>query len=203
MRAVHHLLLTLRLYSAAAAVDQQTCSFQSGTPAPQPAPVAGAPTFTCASTDDAAVGSGNVTITPDRTTDTYLDAQVFNFRRRPVVGGKGNVKVAALVTGADGGCAVHNPPAGWPAPPATQAEAEKRIIDYLTQAGVLGADLAVLPENAFGRRGMKGHPGCTREPETIDGPAVTSVRAVAKRFAMHIIPLCTRGATGRSTTRPW
>jgi hypothetical protein len=163
----------------------QKCLFNGGSPTAQP--TEGSPTFTCASSDNAAVGSGEVSIAPSGD-NTYLDAQIFNYHEARVIG-RGLVKVAALPLGADGGCArgANPAPPGWPVIPTSSDEKVQRILGYLTHAGESGADIAVLPENAFGRLGETAHPACSRDPEPVDGPAVTSVRAVAAKYGMNVV----------------
>ena len=92
--------------------------------------------------------------------------------------GRGLVNIAVLSLGADGGCAGPNPPAS----PAAKAE---RIIAYLNRAGERGTDLAVLPENAFGRPGEK--PACFMAAEPVSGPTVSAIRAIAKRYGMNVV----------------
>jgi hypothetical protein len=162
-----------------------TCIFSDGRPAAQPTQPKGAPTFTCASIDNAAVGHGRLSIGGGSADGAYLDAQVFSYARTRS-SGRGRVKVALLPLGADGGCGRGAPdPPGWPGIPTSAEEGMRRILSYLNRAGEEGADLAVLPENAFGRRGMP--PACAREPETIDGPVATAVRSLARRHRMHVV----------------
>eukprot|EP00729_Bicosta_minor_P018795 gene18795-6043_t len=104
------------------------------------------------------------------------------------------VKVAALALGADGGCATgacsppeseYCPP-GYPGHPPSKANGTQRIIDYLNEAGESGVDLAVLPENAFGRPGMDVS-ACYHAPEPVDGESVKTVQALAKKWKMNVV----------------
>ena len=63
----------------------------------------------------------------------------------------------------------------------------RSIYSYLHRAGRGGADLAVLPENAFGRPGMIHHPGCVHAAEPVDGPLVQSVSAIAAQYQMNVV----------------
>ena len=146
------------------------CRFGDGAAVSQPT---AQDVLTC--TPPATVGAGAVSATLHSDV-TYADAQIFSYAPKKV-GGRGLVSVAALAYGADGGCAHGFVPAN-----ATARDA--LIYSYLHRAGASGADLAVLPENAFGRPGMIHHPGCVHAAEPVDGPLVQSVSKIAAQYQM-------------------
>jgi hypothetical protein len=108
---------------------------------------------------------------------TYVDVQVYTYKAKNVTG-RGQVRVAALALGADGGC-------GSKDRPTSAANGTARIFQYLNRAGELGVDLSVLPENAFGRPGMSAN--CLHQAEQIDGPLVKSVQKIALQYGMNIV----------------
>ena len=68
-----------------------------------------------------------------------------------------------------------------------QADKEKEeiILGYLNAAGERGVDLAVLPENAFGRPGAP--VACAHPAEPVDGPLVKKIAALAAKYAMYVV----------------
>lgn len=175
------------------------CAFGDGAPAA--AQPSGDAVLTC--TPPARSGAGTVELTVEAPGDAYLDAQLFRYEEHHVPTGRGLVKVAALALGADGGCspgacgALQPGPApgpggggpycppGYPGKPTNSSEKEQRISEYLNEAARQGADLAVLPENAYGGPWLPAN--CRHAPEPLDGPLVSSIRAVAKRHRMNIV----------------
>jgi hypothetical protein len=148
------------------------CRFGDGAAVSQPT---AQDVLTC--TPPAAVGAGAVSALLHSDV-TYADSQIFSYAPKKT-GGRGLVSVAALAYGADGGCA-H----GFVPDNATARDA--LIYSYLHRAGASGADLVVLPENAFGRPGMI-HPGCVHPAEPVDGPLVQSVSKIAAQYQMNVV----------------
>jgi len=146
--------------SAAFALKPQTCKFANGQPVAQPEqPSSSGPLLTC--TPPHASGSGSVELAPTNAV-AYRNAQIISYDKKANSSARGLVKVAVLALGADGGCARgacglgNNSycPKNDPGEPKSAAEGTARIVAYLEQAGKQGSDLAVLPENAFGRCGL-------------------------------------------------
>ena len=70
------------------------------------------------------------------------------------------------------------------------------IVDRVDREGARGADLVVLPETW---RGQKGDTA-----ETLDGPTVTAMGALAARHSMHIVcPIDRKDGTRRLNTAVW
>lgn len=169
------LQLSLALVLATASgADVDVCAIGDGVVAKQPGSQS---RVTCA--PPSSFGSGEVRLEVDAAAPAYLDAQVFSYPPPRAATQHNIVNIAALALGSDGGC-------GAPPPPSTPDKHAATIMDYLHRAGTLKADLAVLPENAFGQPAVP-DPGCYRKAEPIDGPIVTSVRAVAAQHRMNII----------------
>ena len=151
-----------------------TCRWGNGEPAEQPT---NQTMLSC--TPAAAAGAGQVDVELELQDGAgYADATLFTYAPK-VEKGRGLVTVAGLAYGADGGCAGH----GFR--PSNASERDALILSYLHHAGQLGVDLAILPENAFGRPGMPG--GCSHEAEPIDGPTVQRVAAIASRYEMNVV----------------
>jgi len=75
---------------------------------------------------------------------------------------------------------------------AAQAESTAEGLDLLNQAGEMKPDIAVLSETFCD--GVREH-----LPETIDGPAVTGARAMAKKHSMNVIaPIILKCDSGRN-----
>jgi hypothetical protein len=199
MRSVLFCLLCGTLLAAAERGAAPACNFGNGVAVSQPR--ADPNNLTCSPAHPA--GIGTISLEARAPSDAYLDAKLFYFVPKPPPSkGRPNVvRIATLGLGGDGGCARGSNkcpgcPPNYPGKPTTHEEGIQRIMDYLDEAGQQGVDLAVLPENAFGRPGEPDY--CTHPAEPIDGWAVTSVQALAKKHSMNIVlPLHESRADGR------
>ena len=168
-------LMLLRLISllglAAASHATVTCAFGQGSPAKQPSEQT---LLTCA--PPATVGSGNVTIhaEPSRGME-YLDAKVFQYHPAAPPKSRGLVSVAAV--------AIEE--CDSDPPPFSAEERYKLIFKYIAGAAASGADLAVLPEYAFGGEGAA--PPCNVAAEAVTGNITTAVRQAAKKYNINVI----------------
>jgi hypothetical protein len=171
MGVFHHLILLRAVLSAATTPTE--CRWGDGVPAEQPTAQT---RLTCTPASSAGPGKVEATLEP-REASTYSDAKLFTYAPKAMSKSRGLVSVAALAYGSDGGCG--------PLKPANASERDAFILSNLRHAGERRVDLAVLPENAFGRPGMPG--GCFHEAEAVDGPLVSRVAALAAQYSMNIV----------------
>eukprot|EP00039_Didymoeca_costata_P012228 m.175328 g.175328 ORF g.175328 m.175328 type:complete len:412 (-) comp15422_c0_seq8:895-2130(-) len=124
------------------------------------------------------IGQGQIDLELDqKSREAYIDVQAFKYVPKMAAQGRGNVRVAGLAFGADGGCGHSN---------SKSPEAHFQMaVEYIEKAATLGTDLVVLPENAFGRPGMPSN--CYNPGEPVDGPLVTAMRGVAKNNSVNIV----------------
>jgi hypothetical protein len=159
--------------------SSETCVWGVGSAVPQPPPQAPSSSssspanLTC--TPPSVVGGGSMSLDAETTVEVnraYFDAQVFSYHQgqRTIPSGRtGEVKVALLpLEGGDG---------------RTDFNVS---LDYIDQAGKLGADLAVLPEN-FAQKHIGTTGDMNPSPQTMSGSIITAVAALAKKHRMNVV----------------
>jgi predicted amidohydrolase len=161
----------------AASSAATTCAFSDGGNSSALSPASA--DLTCSPAAALGIGSFAVSInTSEASTGTYVSSVAFSFAPPPdphtspvPVGRPGapgvTVRVALLGLGADGQTPFNT------------------TLSYLSRAGELGADLAVLPENVRGRPGETGPRYYPAEP--LDGPTVAAAAAAAAAWRMYVL----------------